>query len=214
MERNIREYFESETMPEDTVRRIEDSLRRPRPSTAPLLRMAAVFAVVLLAVGLFLSTDLMEVCADMFDIEIHSQHHEESGKYGEVAPNVFVSYTGSISDDGTSPTLGFTTKLNIPAEVRDGRLYFIANGENIDITDLCSMDMAFIYAMQDKTGIIQYIFVGGTPENWGYGCVMYDPVRDCWHGGDGHNHCGKESNWEAYGWMKDAKIKIGHPYPI
>ena len=129
--------------------------------------------------------------------------------------DTYLTY-GDVIDIDEDGTILATTD---PAEVRDGRLYFIANGEDIDITDLCSMDTAFIYVMQDRTGTLHYIFVGGRPDNWGYGSIMKKPGNlrhplGEWIGGGGHNHCGRESNWEPYGWYLDAKEKIGHPFPV
>lgn len=56
-----------------------------------------------------------------------------------------------------------------PAEVRDGRLWFIADGQEIDITDLVDENTPYIYARTDvDSGERGYIIVGGTPENFGF----------------------------------------------
>lgn len=56
-----------------------------------------------------------------------------------------------------------------PAEVRDGRLWFIADGQDIDITDLVDENTPYIYPRTDlSSGERGYIIVGGTPENFGF----------------------------------------------
>ncbi|MBR2047076.1 MAG: hypothetical protein IKC09_06640 [Oscillospiraceae bacterium] len=219
MERNIREYFENETMPEDTVRRIEDSLRKPRPSTAPLLRMAAVFAVVLLAVGLFLSTDLMEVCADVFDIPIHTQKPEATEPLGQMETEIYVSYGGIVGGEGEKidAYISLAPNTGIPAEVIDGRLYFTANAEHIDITDLCSEETAYVYALQDNTGVQHYFIIGGTPEDWGYQIFLKVPGMDIcggWICGGSAGATTRASDWKYRQWAHDGQAKVGHPWPL
>lgn len=56
-----------------------------------------------------------------------------------------------------------------PAEVRDGRLWFVADGQEIDITDLVDENTPYIYARTDvDSGERGYIIVGGTPEDFGF----------------------------------------------
>lgn len=217
MERNIHEYFESQTMPEELSRRIEQSLNaHPRMARRPRwVRVAAVAASLVLVLVMAFSGEITTAFAEVYDFFIHPQSPEETSPLGRIGYDAYVTY-GDIIDINAN---GEAISTGDPAEVRDGRLYFIANGEDIDITDLCSMDTAFIYVMQDRTGTLHYIFVGGRPDNWGYGSIMKKPgnLRNPegeWIGGGGHNHCGRESNWEPYGWYLDAKEKIGHPFPV
>ena len=217
MERNIHDYFENETMPEELSRRIEQTLTaKPVNAVRPRwTRAAAVAASLILVLAMTFSGQITTAFAEVYDFFIHTQSPEETTPLGRMDKDTYLTY-GDVIDIDEDGTILATTD---PAEVRDGRLYFIANGEDIDITDLCSMDTAFIYVMQDRTGTLHYIFVGGRPEKWGYGSIMKKPGNlrhplGEWIGGGGHNHCGRESNWEPYGWYLDAKEKIGHPFPV
>lgn len=216
MEKQIYDLFESETMPADCAKRIERTLNAPAAGTRPCWIRAAVIAVVAVVILFWgFREEIIHVSADFYDYIIHIQSPEETAPLGEVMTDVYVSYGGTkVSESKNSAAASISSGLTFPAEVRDGRLCFIANGENIDITDQCSMDTAYIYTMQDKTGIIHHIIVGGTPDNWGYCVIMYHPVQDRWIGGAGHNHCGEASDWETYGWVKDAKEKLNHPFPV
>ena len=217
MERNIHDYFENETMPEELSRRIEQTLTaKPVNAVRPRwTRAAAVAASLILVLAMTFSGQITTAFAEVYDFFIHTQSPEETTPLGRMDKDTYLTYGDVIDIDEDGAILATTD----PAEVRDGRLYFIANGEDIDITDLCSMDTAFIYVMQDRTGTLHYIFVGGRPDNWGYGSIMKKPgnLRNPLGeliGGGGHNHCGRESNWEPYGWYLDAKEKIGHPFPV
>lgn len=212
MEKKIHDVFEAETMPEDCVRRIEEHLTETLTNIVrhPLwLRSAAIaaaFAVVLL---LGFGEEIITASAELYNF-IPQQTAPT-----EVVLPVYEGY-GGIHEFVSHPLKG-NGYTGIPAEVRDGRLYFIENGEDIDITDLCSMDTAFIYTMQDKLGNVVHIVVGGRPDKWGYMDYERDcniPGLDTWIGGSGRNCCGKESNWEAYGGVIDAKEKLEHPFPI
>lgn len=220
MERNIRDYFESETMPEETVRRIEEHLRSPRKaSTAPLLRLAAAFAVVLLMAGLFLSTDLMEVCADVLNIPIHTQKPEVTEPLGKVEAEIYVSYGGIVGGEGEKihAYISLMPNSQIPAEVIDGRLYFTANAEHIDITDLCSEETAYVYALQDNTGVQHYFIIGGTPEDWGYQIFVKVPGLDAYGGwvcGGSAGATTRSSGWRYRAWAHDGQAKVGHPWPL
>ena len=51
-------------------------------------------------------------------------------------------------DDGAE-VLIHTDELTEPVEIRDGRMYFIVNGENMDITGQVSQTKAFTYSYED-----------------------------------------------------------------
>ncbi len=217
MERKLHDYFEQETMPEELSRRIEASLTEtPRAVCRHRrVRAAAVAASLVLILTVAFSGELTTAFAEVYNFFIHPQSPAETTPLGRIGYDTYVTYGAVIDITANGEVIG----TGDPAEVRDGRLYFIANGEDIDITDQCSMDTAYIYVMQDKTGTLHYIFVGGRPDNWGYGCIMKKPgniknPEGEWIGGGGNNHCGKESNWQPYGWYLDAKERIGHPFPV
>ncbi len=56
-----------------------------------------------------------------------------------------------------------------PAEAREGRLWFTAGGQEVDITDLVSQDTPYIYRTADPdSGETGYVIVGGTAEDFGW----------------------------------------------
>ena len=86
-------------------------------------------------------------------------------------------------DDGGAEVRIHTEKLTEPVEIRDGRMYFIVNGENIDITDQVSQTKAFTYQYVDNQGITHDWVVGLNSENIeNYGYAEYLKT-DTWQGG-------------------------------
>ena len=85
-------------------------------------------------------------------------------------------------DDGAEVRI-HTEKLTEPVEIRDGRMYFVVNGENMDITDQVSQTKAFTYSYEDTAGIIHDWVVGLNGEGLeSYGYAEYLKT-DTWQGG-------------------------------
>lgn len=56
-----------------------------------------------------------------------------------------------------------------PVSLEDGRLWFIADGQRIDITDLIDEDTPYIYDGCDpEIGLVDYMIVGGTIDDYGW----------------------------------------------
>lgn len=77
----------------------------------------------------------------------------------------------------------YTENLTEPVEIRDGRMYFIVNGEDMDITDQVSQTKAFTYSYEDAQGVT-HIWVlglnGEELEHYGYAEYL---KTDTWQGG-------------------------------
>ena len=85
-------------------------------------------------------------------------------------------------DDGAEVRI-HTEKLTEPVEIRNGRMYFVVNGENMDITDQVSQTTAFTYTYEDTAGIIHDWVVGLNGEGLeSYGYAEYLKT-DTWQGG-------------------------------
>ena len=89
-----------------------------------------------------------------------------------------------ITDHGNGVEIRVNTdELTEPVEIRDGRMYFIVNGENLDITDQVSQTKAFTYQYVDNQGITHDWVVGLNSENIeNYGYAEYLKT-DVWQGG-------------------------------
>ncbi len=101
--------------------------------------------------------------------------------------------------------------------VRDGRLYFVANDENIDVTEAFSDEVPFEYFFIDENGFLNYIALGGqfggTKESlkkvgyhyyfW-YPDLNSDGIYNDGGGGAGLGHWNRETE-DYYEWYKIAE---------
>ena len=115
-----------------------------------------------------------------------------------------------------------TSILPTCLKVVDGRLFFTANGENMDITDSFSQEIPFTYIFTDKSGYTHYMAVGGAfdSEIPPYGGVCYQEwIRDPSQEGDG-----RYVGWltgggtipndpeEVWVWLETAKTMFDVPW--
>ena len=52
--------------------------------------------------------------------------------------------------------------------LEDGRLWFVAGGQRVDVTDQVDEETSYVYTATDEEGNLHYIIVGGTPEDYGW----------------------------------------------
>ena len=123
-------------------------------------------------------------------------------------------FTESVDEEGnmvSSATLD-TANATAPAVYKDGRLWFTANGENIDITEQISDSQAYIYDYRDSQGIKHYLILGGDPETFSYAEFLYDENKNpAWVGG--YFTSGKVGETINPVWLENAKAKLGIPWP-
>jgi len=238
MEKRLTEAFEQVTMPDACVKKIEARLKK-QPETSPryfaepvrescwnwLAPVAAVLALVtvlgLAGIGLphkdrQLATVPTETVLTTVPTEYY--HFRDSGTtFGEGvnANGDMVSY--GESDTGAVPTWLRET---------DGRLFFVGNGENIDITDEISTEHAFVYSYTDAEGIRRCIAVGRLDDDpyvsivdsvgW---AVWYRNMHETvegqpftgWIGGTSHGHWCNALDAE-YAWHEEAQRLLDIPW--
>ena len=115
-------------------------------------------------------------------------------------------------DDGAEVRV-YTENLTEPVEIRDGRMYFIVNGENIDITDQVSQSKAFTYQYVDNQGITHDWVVGLNSENIeNYGYAEYLRSGDVWQGGyDARVNINADGTTDAR-WLESWKTENNCPW--
>ena len=75
-----------------------------------------------------------------------------------------------------------------PVEIRDGRMWFVADGKELDITDLVDKDTPYIYTSTLADGRSSHVIVGGTPEDYGFAeCVLRPDGMPLGMSGMGYN---------------------------
>ena len=87
--------------------------------------------------------------------------------------------TGGEVTQGDEHSGVVSTQENAPVILEDGRLWFVADGKKVDITDLVDEDTPYIYERTDPaTGEKGWVVVGGTPAAFGW--AEYARMDDGW----------------------------------
>lgn len=220
MERKIHDYFEAETMPEELSRRIEKTLGENRKPVPPSrwVRAAAVAASLMLVLALAFPGQITTAFAEVYDFIIHLQNPDVTEPLGRQEDGSVVSYAGVISHETNAIVNGVwsTPNMEEPVTIENNRLIFTANGEYLDITDQCTEDEAYVYVLQDNTGVRHYFIIGGTPENYGYQIFIQNPDEEYggWVCGASMGTSTRSGGWHVRQWAVDGKEKTGHPWPL
>ena len=85
----------------------------------------------------------------------------------------YVSPTGAVLVGGDGYNRAQVGKAEVVV-LEEGRLWFVADGQRIDITDLVDENTAYTYVVSDPdTGATSHIIAGGTPEDFGW-CEIFE----------------------------------------
>lgn len=206
MQNRVQEVYDQVRMPEECSRRIEQAMRSKKTGVLKPFtgyRRVSRIAVALTGVLLFLLTNVTVYAYTGKGI---------IGRFVSFADNAVFTKGRDESGNNISTAALDTDDATAPAEFREGRLWFTANGENIDITNQVSENNAFIYDYRDGEGITHYLIVGGAPETFGYAEFLYDETQmPEWIGG--YFTAGKVGETINPDWLEKAKKELGIPWP-
>ena len=119
---------------------------------------------------------------------------------------VYQFISGSTLSAGGNPAAGsisvdLTDGLNEAGDsaiitLEEGRLWFVATGERIDVTDLVDEATPYVWTRWLEDGSLHYIIVGGTPEDYGWA----EGVKFAGGGGGGSGtlHSREDIPWEEF----------------
>ena len=203
MKDQIRDMFEQTTMPRDTEMRIRAAMDRRQPAKSrwkPAVTAAAVLAMLLLIspqARAAVEGWVMKYVFSGSDLTIYQQTDPQGNVTGIMA-----------TVDTEAPAF---------AQVVDGRLYFLGNGENLDITDEIAEDNPFFYTYVDNYGLTHAMAVGysGSIENYGIYEFIWEDVdgqRD-WVTGSGRNFLSSETE-ARYPWVDLVWQELNVPWPM
>lgn len=210
MKQEIVNAFDNVAMSVECEERIRRAMaeKQPKRTFTALKRLgtaAAAFAV-MLAMTLCLST---EARAAAYRVVKYFFPESDITVYEEV--------------DENGNTVGITvvdTEAPPFAEIRDGKLFFVGNGENLDITDQISEEKPYYYTYIDSYGLTHYMAVGysGTIENYG----IYEFIREVregqqdregWVTGSGRNFLNMETE-TCYPWVETVWQDLNIPWSL
>ena len=115
----------------------------------------------------------------------------------------------AVDENGDAYSYGVlhTDDLTEPAQLKDGKLIFTCNGEEIDISEEISGTKAFVYEYKDADDVTHYVLVGGTPIRYAYAEYLKDSSGD-WAGG----YSARINADEHPKWLEDWKTANNCPW--
>lgn len=208
MKTKIVEAFGSVTMPESCEEKIRTMAVRKRPVSSVVRRTATAAASFAMALVLLLaiSPEARAAVSNLVTRYVFPDSgitlYEEIDELGEVNRVVVVK-----------------TETPAFAELRDGRLFFTADGQNLDITDEISPENPYFYTFVDDYGMTHHMAVGysDTLDNFG----IYEFMREeeegqqpweGWSNGWGRNFLNPETQ-QRYPWVDIVWEELNVPWP-
>lgn len=209
MKDRVKDMFEQVTMPEATEEKIRQAMTEGRKPSRRIFRNIARPAAILaamLALILAISPTARAAVSDWVLKYVFPESgisiYEQTDENGDVI--------GIVAVDTEAPPF---------AEVRNGRLYFTGNGEEIDITDQITEEKPYYYTYVDDYGLTHFLVVGysGTIDNFG----IYEFMREekegqqdweGWSNGTGRNFLDPETE-TRYPWVDAVWEDLNIPWP-
>lgn len=120
---------------------------------------------------------------------------------------------GENGESATIVTMGEDSVA--PAVMDNGRLYFVAAGNHVDITDKISEEKPFLFEITDDQGVIHKYIIGGLPkeEHFGYQEILFNEKGDCLGSSGSYGSQIKEVREECgiedIAWLKNGKKQLG-----
>ena len=205
MKEQVKNMFEEITMPEETAKKIRAAMgdaggNKRKPVCRPMATAAAVLAMLLI---------LSPQARAAFDNWVVKYFWPDSDLtiYEEINENGIAEATIAVVDTEAPPF----------AQIINGRLYFLGNGQKIDITDQIGENNPYFYTYVDEYGFTHEMAVGysGTIENYGIYEFIWkeeDGERN-WTAGTGRNFLSPETEMR-YPWVDIIWEKLDIPWPM
>lgn len=230
MEEKLTQAFDALHMDEPCKQTIEGAMKRPHPKSGhprPAWRAftaAACLALVLLAA---LHPGIARALEDTAERTLEWFRSAVSRGHGvTVVEDDYVYYNDGHMEievfEGSSVNTPHDSVLAshpVWLKEQEGRVWFLANMENRDITDLFSQEEPFLYTY-DKDGITHYIAIGGNYDPAeGLGSIGYsewlrrtDPLGGGdWLGGGGAGQYDPQTDDYAL-WYAKAIVEMNIPW--
>lgn len=199
----VKDMFDRITMPEETQNKILAAAaeKHNRIQRSVWKRAAAVAAVMVLMLAL---TPTALAAMERWKV-----------KYFWPGSDITVYEIMDGEVEGTVAVVD--TEAPAFARMVDGRLYFLGNGEKIDITDLITKETPYYYSYVDEYGLTHDMVVGysDTIENFGiYEFIWKEEAGEkVWSAGTGRNILCAETE-TRYPWVEIVWEDLNIPWPM
>ena len=92
--------------------------------------------------------------------------------------------------------------------LEDGRLWFVAGGQRVDVTDQMDEETPYVYTVTDEENNLHYIIVGGTPEDYGWFEGVQFPDGSGGGSGVPHSRTDLPTGTEDPAWLTAGKEQV------
>lgn len=203
MKVKVKDVFAGVTMPEETEQKIRRAMAEGKKNKRRHFRTIEKFAAIaaLLALVFVISPTARAAVNNLVikyffpgsDITIY----EETDANGDVMQITAVN-----------------TEAPSFARIVNARLYFVGNGEKIDITDQITVEEPYYYTYVDDYGLTHYMAVAysGSIENFGIYEFIRDEEKGEWVTGTGRNFMNPETQ-SRYPWVDILWEEWNIPWP-
>ena len=207
MKEQVKDLFEQITMPPVTEKAIRAALaegkRKRSPQGALLRRLAATAAV--LALMLAISP------------EAQAAFERWRVKYFWADSDITIYEEVDASGEPVATIATVDTEAPAFARMVNGRLYFLGNGEKIDITEQLREDVPYYYTYVDEYGFTHEMAVAysGSPENFGIYEFIWksENGEKTWVTGTGRNFLSSETG-TPYPWVEIVWQDLDIPWAM
>lgn len=166
MENKLQQAFSNIKMSDACEEKILESFQK-RPAQTRWVRLASVATLCLLMMLLlFTNPNMVQALENVLESVGNNLFHQ--GVSPDKQYTVYVTEPPETSPSGEAPTSGDNYFITVPqwlAEREDG-LYFLANGEEIEIGSLITEEVPFTYTYTSG-GVNYFIIVGGNYQTGG-----------------------------------------------
>lgn len=114
----------------------------------------------------------------------------------------------------TAKSVLYTDNLMEPIVIQDGRMIFVVNNQQTDITSLVSETTAYTYEYTDEEGNTHIWLIGLNSDridDYGYGEFIRDADGE-WAGGYSHGISLEEDGSTSAQWFNEAKKEMNIPW--
>ena len=130
-------------------------------------------------------------------------YHFFSGSQVTIGGNVGIGSGTVTLSDGLDEN-GDHTILTL----EDGRLWFVAGGQRVDVTDQMDEDAPYVWIQWLEDGSLHYIIVGGTPEDYGWFEGVTFPDGSGGGSGVPHSRTDLPSGAEDPAWLSAGEQQV------
>lgn len=201
--KDVKTMFDKTVMPERCVEKIQAAMERKEKRTSGFSpkRLVPAAAVLVLLVSL---SPTVQAAVEGWMV-----------KYFWPDSDITIYAVADAEVEGTVAVVD--TEAPGFARMVDGRLYFLGNGEKIDITDTIAEDAPYYYTYVDEYGLTHEMAVGysGSLENFGiYEFIWKEKAGEkVWTAGTGRNFLNPETE-TRYPWVETVWEDLDIPWPL